>query len=484
MKSKKFLDIGAIFLILILAFFMVVTTKYQGSTDVGDYSSIAKFFSGDYKADIRGSHSYFYGFMNAPFVKLTQSFIGMKIFSLIWIILIILSIYYISKKDKRVLLILLVSPIFWYMVPWINSIQIASLFFLWGFYFLKKYDVENQIKYLIYSGVFVGLAWVFWDTVLYLFIILIVSFFYNKKASHLLLFFVFVLIGLVPRLILDQLLFNFAFFTMFKSFIGGLTNSFFGGISGTSGHTPKTFLNILSILLILPLFTYLVFIPKYFKENKKTCIFLILSLILIFSNPQIRYTLILAPIIILTFYKNLSEKSFRIIFVISIVISILVVIPYFIQIKYSTNGEEFTSLIGNIGNLKISDSFEKEVISEDLIKISKDFPNQTFIVGDYDDYYSILAEAYWGEEIEEFVSIQDYNLFLKNETVIFEKEFHPIPTIKERREIWLAGGISKGSKDTTDYNRINYAISSKTEMDLKGFNLVKSYKTLNVFEKS
>ena len=277
---------------------------------------------------------------------------------------------------------------------------------------------------------------------------------------------------------------NFAFFTILKSFFGTFTNLFWSEGAGGSGHAQKSLVNIFSVIIILPLFSYLLLKTKNFKENKKTVIFLILSLLLILLNPQIRYTLTLSPIILLNLGKILNKKQFKIHIVFSILLSILVVIPYLIQINYITNAEEFTSSFTNLNKLHFSKENPNKIIQQDLEGIAKDFPNQSFIVvgpeNFRDDYYAYLANLYWGYQIKEFVSVQDYELYLSNETLIFEKEFHPIPRIDTRREIWIKGGISSKIED---YSFVKYAISNETEIDLNGFNLVKSYKKLSVFEK-
>lgn len=468
---------------ILLMFFLIISIDYFGSTDIHDYADVAKFFTGEYKAKIRSSHSYFYGFMSSPFVKLTSNFLGMKIMTFFWMILLMLSIYYISKKDKRTLLFLAISPIFWYMAPWINSIQISSLFFLWGYFFIKKYETTNKLSNLIYSGIFVGISWIFWDTILYFGIILSLCFLWNKKFSHYFLFILFVFIGLTPRLILDQILFNFPFYSILKSFFGGITNSLWNGISGEGGHTKSTIMNIFLVILMLPLFSHKLLIKKKFIEDKKTSLFLIFSLFLILTNPQIRYTLILTPIIILFLLKDLSNKEFKIYSISSLILVLLVLAPYLIQINYSVNNEEFNSFIQNFNNLNISKENYNRIIIDDLKNISNDFPYETFVVGNHVDYYGYLAYLYWGDKIKEFVSIQDYKLYLENKSVIFETEFHPTVNIQDRREIWIRGGISKIQNDLTDYPNIIYAISNEKEIDLNDFKLIKSYRTLNVFKK-
>ena len=65
-----------------------------------------------------------------------------------------------------------------------------------------------------------------------------------------------------------------------------------------------------------------------------------------------------------------------------------------------------------------------------------------------------MAHIYWGNNVTEFVSIQDYGLFKKNETVIFEKTFIPKVNIADRRQIWISAGINKNSNDNTVINLI------------------------------
>ncbi len=481
-EKMKLKDNHLLIIAITLLFLITILTQFYGNADIGDYANVAKFFSGDYKAQIRSSHSYFYGFLSSPFVKITGNFFAMKIMNLIWLILIILSIYYISDKNRKTLLLTITAPIFWYMAPIINPIQISSLFFLWGFYFLRKYDDKGKFIFLSYSGIFFGLAWVFWDTVLHLGIILTLVFFYNKKFSHLIYFIFFVFIGLIPRLILDQILFNFAFFTILKSFTGGFVNLLFSGSIG-SGHSAKTFMNIFSMLIFLPLFSFILIKKQNFSKNKKTTIFLILSILLFLTNPQPRYLLIIIPLILLDLGKIISQKQFKIQIIFSIILSLLVITPYVIQINYYTNSQEFTSLITNINKVEISKINPNELIIEDLNQMGRDYPSQIFLVGPNSDDYAFLARLYFGDKINEFVSIQDYNLFLQNKTTLFEKKFQPVPKINERRLIWIAGGIDANLREPPLYENINYAISINESLNLQGFNLEKKYNFLYLYRK-
>ena len=163
-----------IFLLTLLTL-ITLLTGYEGSTDVGDYSDVAKYFSGDYAAKIRSSHSYFYGFLVSPLIALFGSFIVFKILSLIFLLLIVYSVYLITGKNKKTFWLMIFSPIIWYMVPWVNSIQLSALLFLWAYIFVKKYDKTEKFKFLILSGILVGLSWAFWDAILFFSVIFAIA---------------------------------------------------------------------------------------------------------------------------------------------------------------------------------------------------------------------------------------------------------------------------------------------------------------------
>ncbi len=466
----------SIFIILIAITFL---TKYYGSTDIGDYKDVAKYFAGDFAAKIRSSHSYIYGLMLSPFVAIMHNFLIFKMTSLIFLSLIIYSVYYLTDRNKRAFWLMLASPIIWYMAPWISPIQISSLLFLWGYFFVKKFEKTEKSRYLVSSGILVGLSWIFWEAIIFFAFFLAISFLYNKKLYHSI-FFVFALfIGLLPRLIIDQYLLGFAFAGIARFFSGAIVAFFYKGIYG-SMFNPNI-LYLLILFFIIPVFTYKLFSKESLSKNKKASIFLLISFLFILFNPQIRYLLLLVPIIILELTPRLNPQQFRKLMVISIIISLLVIIPYEIQIKYSLNAEEITGFISNINHLQLSPY--SNLLEKDLNSISKDFPNQVFIVGNEPDDFQILASAYWGKDIKELVSIQDYQLYTQNSTSIFEKKFMPTPRINDRRQIWIAGGISKNIQDSTNYSSISLGIGLNEPLNLTGFSQVKKYNLLYISQK-
>ncbi|MFH1307816.1 MAG: hypothetical protein ABIH72_03105 [archaeon] len=487
MKKSKFKLENPYFFLLIALVLILMTfsTKYYGSADIGDYADTAKFFAEKYPADIRSSHSYLYGFIHSSFVYLTNSFVAFKISSLIFLFLTVFSVYLITNKNKRAAWLMILAPIVWYMAPWINPLQLAGLLLLWSFYFIDKYQDSGKVSYLFYSGLLLGLGWAFWDTILFFGFFLAIVYLYDKKLINFAYYSAFVLLGLLPRLILDQLIFNFAFYSILKSFFGTLAN-LSGGIYLGQGHSSLNIFSLISLFLAIPLMYWTLYKPSNFKKYKREIVFLSLCLMLILFNPQIRYIISIAPIMILLLSKQITKKQFKIQVIFSIIVLILFISPYIIQTKYSVDETYYdadfqyilsSKFLVNINNGSVSDR-----VLSDINLIANDFPNETFIVGNNPDSYQTLAHLYWGYQITELVSIQDYNSFTENNSILFEKTFMPIPNIQDRRVIWITGGMKRNENDSTKFQNISLAISFQEPLEIDNFRLLKKYQVLSLYE--
>ncbi len=458
MENKERLVILVLVMVLCVLTF---STSYYGLVDVGDYSDTGKYFAGDYKAKIRSSHSYSFGFLHSPLLKIFQTFIIFKFTSLIFLFILIFIVYILSGKNKKVLWMMLLSPFVWYMSPWISPIQLSSILFFLGYFCMKKYLEEEKLIMLISSGILVGFAWVFWDAILLFLIFFTLSFLYDKKLIHYILFITSVIVGLLPKLILDHLIFGFAFMGIMRYVFGLFAGIFFQGIYGNIVSTmglERSSSILFSFILILPYFYGLI---KFgWQGNKRLIAFLIPSLLVMIITPQIRYILFVMPMMIFELVPRLNEKQFRRYLLISIVFLMIIISPHLLQMNSSSN-----------------------IIEQDLLDIGKEFPNESFIVGNEPDDYQTLAHIYWGESIKEFISVQDYNLFLANETNLFSRGFSPKSSINNRRTIWLAGGMDRNLNDKIDYDNVNYALGIDEPINLEGFELVKNYDSLSLYKK-
>ena len=77
-NTSPLLIISLTILAIFLIAFITVPFNLADLTDIKDYSDTAKFFAGEYRAKLRTSHSLLYGFMLAPYVKLTNNFFLLK----------------------------------------------------------------------------------------------------------------------------------------------------------------------------------------------------------------------------------------------------------------------------------------------------------------------------------------------------------------------------------------------------------------------
>jgi hypothetical protein len=462
---------------------IAIFTSYLGGNDTPEYAGSSKFFAGDYMAKIRSSHSLLYSFIYSPLIIIFKSFLAMKLVNLILLYLIVLSVYYISGKNRKTLLLALASPLIWYLSPWAGPLQLASLLFLWGFSFLVRYRKTQQVNLIIYSGVLFGLAWAVWNTVIFIIPFLVLFMLFRERLNRIILFLIAILIGLLPLFILDFYLFGFPFYSIIRHLIANLVAVIYGGIY-SEGMISNGILDYIAFILMIPIFSYKLFSKEFLKLRKSELLFLTVTILFLFLNPQIRYLIIVYPILIIYLARVLNEREFKIQMVVFMILSLLVVLPYVAQVNYSTNANDFDGAIRNIGHWEFNSDSYNELITTNLNAISEDYKSQVFVVGNLPDDYVSLALIYWGMDIKEFVSIQDYNLYIKNKTSIFEKKMTISPRIQDRREIWFAGGIEKSSNDKTDYGAIEYGLSVDEPINLDGFEVVKKYGLLYLSKKT
>lgn len=481
LKNKSIIIISAILLVLVVA--LTVPHDLLDATDVKDYSDTAKFFAGEYQAKHRAAHSVLYGLLLSPYVKIVDSFFLVKLASVFWLILVIISVYFISGRDRRALMFIVLSPVLWYMAPWLSPVPIVSLLFLWAYYFLDKFEKLGKIKHVIYAGLLIGLASSVWDSALYFSFIFLIAFFYDKKFYAVWIFLISIFVGLLPRLIVDQIFFGFAFYGILKNFFALLSFALYGGVY-EGIYSVFGFGGYIVLLIFIPYYFYFLYKKELFAKYKKTLLFLTLCLLFILLNPHIRMIMVLMPIMILLLAKELNATQYKRQLFFFALLTLLVISPYLVQFHYETNARNFEKFLFKFPNITLDDSFRGELIRQDLAFIEKDFPRGGFIIGNGRDDYKELAHFYWGKNIEEFISIEDYHLFLENTDVIATKRISSDSDPRFRTEMWIEVGLGKNSNDDTDYASLEYALSVDEDLDLPDFKLVKKYNVLSVYKKA
>ncbi len=460
MDKKIYYSTILFFVVLIVL--NVFTSYIPNSTDLGDYLGAAKSFNNDFSAKMRSTHSWIFGFLLAPLMKLIPGVFVTRLLNFIWLPLIALLLFFITKSKKAFFTFLL-SPVVWFVAPSITPILPASFLFILTYYYFKKFESKNNYFYLIISGLSLGLASLLWDTVFLVFIIFSIVFFFDKKIKDLAIFSIF--FGLIAsiRFIFDWYFFNFPFFSLFK-FLGGNFMYLLGLTPlGQLVFSPYNFF----ILLILPfpLFIYCLFksTKNNFKEYSKEIIFSILYILMFLKNAQIRYMLFLTPFFIILLYKSFNKK----IFLFNILISILI-IPFFI---YPPSVYERDNLIQN-----------------DLVIISSDYSNNTLLAISGNpknlDFYYELAIIYQGDKINEFISQKDYEMWKNNNTNYWN--FNIVSDASKRiytsQDYFINFGL-KRTPNKFDFNKIEYLISDSNSLSYEEFKVDKCYKLLCVYKR-
>jgi hypothetical protein len=464
MKSLKNILIPLGLFTLFLLIFNIFSIKII-LIDTPQYIGVAKEFAGISLSKVRATSSFVYGFFLGQFLKIIPSLLIIKFFNMSFLILDAILIYLITKR-KESLLLWIFSPIVWYMASYISPILPASFLFLLAYYTLKKYEEKNKLIYFIISAFSLGLACSIWAASIYLTIFFLVAFFYDKKLLQFILYLIPLFIGFSIRFLIDYYYFRFPFLSLITGvgsnilyFLGQQTN--FKAVY-LPQRTPFYILYLISIFIISPLLYKLY--KLNIKENKKELIFLILSaILLIYPNYfQVRYLLVISPLIIILISRLINKKELIISIIISLFVIGIAVYPFFID-------------------------KEDKLMEQDLNNIAKEYPNKSFISGTSNYFVDsfVFSTLYWGKDIKEFITFDEYDMSKTNKSIFSEYELEAKPKINILKKMKLI--LLYERTDNRNYNDIDYLIAYKDDKypsPPKEFKLVKEYNVLKLYKKN
>lgn len=461
------------FTVSIILIVISLLTLYEGSTDVGDYADASKYFAGEYPAAIRNSHSYLYGFVHAPLVALFESYLPLKVSGLVFLFLLMHSVYWMSGKDRRALWLLLLSPAVWYSGPWIGPLGIAGLSLLWGFWYLRRFQKRKNMRDVFYAGMILGLGIGFWHTLVFFTLILGFCYLIDTRILDGLVFTLGLVMGLVPLFALDWYLFGLPGYTLLKTMSGTLVIMFGGGVGALSNEETLSLLRRLLVLIIFPVSLWLLYRTRTFTKHWREGLFLGLSLLVILSNPQLRYTLVLAPVSVLITYALLPARYYRNALLLSGALALFVSIPYLFQIDTSLTadpaGVEITGVLEQREKLHLQRGWEGESLADSLAQIAQQYPGELFVVGPDADSYQTLAHGIWNAPLGALISMQDYKAYQENRTALYQKTLASHPSIAERRLVSITGKLEVNPAVLEHLNTVQYAIGIDAPVTDYGF---------------
>jgi hypothetical protein len=443
-KSKK-LSLWLIFFGLILILFAGFSTKVHFHDSL-EYINIAKYFAGVNNINIFSCHSLIYPLIISLFLRIWPSLFMLKIINVLWIFLIGL-VLLLWLKNKKAFLIFVFSPLTWYMSIQTTPILPATFFFLLGFIFFKKKDIRHS---LFYSGLLLGLAFAFYTPVIMLIFLFILIYFWERGFSDFIKYVIALTFGFSVRLLADQLIFGSPFYTLIRFF--GVNLLIILGVHPSYG--AFNFLSQLSILIIIVAISPFLFRLHRlrFKKNKKILIFLIIpSLIFILRVPNIKYFMLISPLVILLLSKVLDEKEIKW----HCILSIFLII--FLTGNYFTATDEI-------------------LIKEDLEKISLEY-NEDYIIGGPSK--SAEYAVFLWKDRPYLIWFEDFDASLKNKTLLREYEFDFDAVFPLKSVFKISGSFERYENRTYQ----NYILISEKDHTFFDSEIEKCYEILCVHKR-
>ena len=372
----------------LLIFFSAFSTRINFHDSV-DYITAAKELADISNSKIHSAHSFVYPYFLSFFLELVPSMLTIKLLNCMWLILIGILLYSMTKKNS-VFLIWAFSPLVWYMSIYTSPALPVAFFFLLAYRSFKIWEKNSSKKHLTIGGLSVGLCMALWAAAITFCAFLVLVFFYDKKLKDALLLGVPILATLSIAFLIDWYYYGLPGYSFIRLF--GATAVISAGLH-PQARAYALSLELLSFIVIVsPLLFYLY--KTKLKENKREIILLILSLIIFLRYGIISYLLPVAPIAILLLEKTLNKKKVILHILFSILLIILITHNYF--------GEnEDTDRIN------------------DLNQILEDYKFGKVIAGDVNygpapaPYFNMI---YWGEKPLYILWGEDYKKYLKNDT--------------------------------------------------------------------
>jgi len=439
-KEIKWIIIFAAVLIL----FSIFSTRL-GFHDDYEYINIAKNFAGIDNIDLFSGHSLLYPGIISLFLKIWPSLIMMKLVNSLWIVLMgIILLFW--MKNKTAFILFAFSPIVWFLSIQTTPVLPASFFMLLTIAFFYK---ENLKYNLVYSGACLGFACALYTPMILIGGIFTLVYFWGKEFQKFILFMFALGIGFLPRIIQDYYLFKMPVYSLIR-YVG---TAFIISVGLNDSTNTVNILSNLEILLVAFFISPLLFLiyRADFKKYRKHFIFLgLVSVVLLLRVQQIKYFLILTPLILIILGKYLNEREIKWHIWISVILIGFLTWNFFV----------------------IS---EDKIIQNDLERLIQDFPSEC-IIGEKTSA-NVFAANYW-QDTPRFIWWQDYKAGLENKTVIKEYNIGIQPKIKLRTNLEISASFNRNSNQTYD----NCIFVFKEDSDAEGFEKVKCYRDLCVYE--
>lgn len=448
---------------LILLAFAFFSTKVNFH-DSPQYIAMSKEIAGISNSKVFAGHSIVYPVFISLFLKILPSLLTIKILNVAWLIAITLLLNKLTR-NKKVLLLWCFSPIVWMMSIWISPLLPASFFFLLTYYFYKKWELENKKHYFALSALSFGICLSLWTAMIIFGALFLIVFFYDKKFKDFFYYLLLIVPTLLIRFILEYIYLGLPFYSFIRV-IGSVLARQLGLASfmATELRSPPLELLYLIIFGLIIITPFLFKIYKSYPRYKQETIFVILAGVFSVIYTVQSYYLLIAPLAFVIL--NLKRKEIIVHSVLSVVI-ILTIITGHAEV-------ETESYFGNTKDI---------IMQQDLKQINQDFLYTEYLAGDVSKDFSVaeLNINYWDNNLY-FVSVEDYKLYLENETNKVDYKLEVEPKINTMRDKLILN--AQLTIDTEQDFDLPLITRRDIEVGFEEYSLTKCYQLLCVYEKT
>jgi hypothetical protein len=280
--------------------------------------------------------------------------------------------------------------------------------------------------------------------------IFLLVYFWDRKFREVIIYMVAILIGFLPRMVLDYSLFHMPIYSLIR-FFG--TNMMMSLGSGKVMAVISLF-DIDALLILVAISPLLFMIYKIrFKENKRDWIFILLTVVLFFVRVvKLKYFVILAPLLIIFLAKELNGKQIKWHCLLSLIVIVGLTFNFFVYAEDSR-------------------------VQNDLNRIVSEFSDAgQVIAGPYEANY--FASLLWKDN-PRISWFEDFQASRENKTKLKGYTFEFNSKIRLRDRLVISADFVRFDNRTYE----NYIVIAKQgdKMNEMGFKTEKCYEVLCVY---
>lgn len=465
LKAKKNSAFVIIAIFSIALAFFVIASKQVSFHDTHEYITAVKELSGNGNIAVYSTHPLLYPYIVSLFAKVWPSLITIKLLNITWLILTAALLWNFSK-NKKLLVLWAFSPLVWWLSPQFTPVLPATFFITLSFLCFKQWEETKKKKPFMISAISAGLSIAIYTPAVIVLSFFVLAFFYDKKFLYLLYYIALAIIGFIPILILDYILFGIPFYSIIRYL--GVNVTYLLGYHVSSFHDmflvfQRPIMVIVSFIMISPVIFMLYKID--FKKSKRIVFFLIPpALFFLIRALGGKYFMLFTPITLILLADVLSKKEVRINSILSI----------FIIIGLTTIS---SNIIPDVTYSLFSKNNQDVLLEGDFNQIKEDYKNDAFISNEA----LALSSVSWKKDDPYLIWLEEYSLERKGESSFRKLTLASRPAFNSYQQLDITFELKRGMQKNIPKNT-PLLLTKGMASPFEDYRQSKCYQVICVFE--